>query len=333
MTSRRAPRASLFACAVALFLTPAATAVADDYLMFGPSLAVWIQDNLAPRPPAPSPDGCRAAPNRGHDEIHAHHRGACTVPFAVDESHFATDAGHTVTIVDADQWSALTTVEFAAFDAIVIGDAGCDFDSLEIGTGGLLDPVLANRETWGPAVTGHLFLHTFDPIFHFNQNDPGGGTTQEQFQAMQDLTVEGMEFAASAGGTGLYFASACRSYADGRPGLLSLVAPLLAPTAGGDDISITAPTHPAMTSLTGPVLSDWLNSYHGRFEGFSTALEVLATGGEGGPVRGETDVVILATREPIGDALVFADGFESGTVGAWDALVPGAGSPAEGSTP
>ncbi|MEO1085560.1 MAG: hypothetical protein AAFY88_15070, partial [Acidobacteriota bacterium] len=86
-------------------------------------------------------------------------------------------------------------------------------------------------------------------------------------------------------------------------------------------VSVTSPDHPAMTSLTSSALTNWGSSYHGSFEGFSSALEVLATGEEGGPEHGGSDVVILATREPIGNALVFADGFESGTVDAWDALI------------
>lgn len=292
------------AAAAFLLLLPSAPTFADAYLMYGPSLAVQLQKDQSPRVPSSAHQDHFHGPStlgrRGDD-----------IPFVVDESHFATDAGHTVTIVDREEWSAMTTEEFAAFDAIVIGDAGCDFDS-----GALLDPVNANKAIWSPAVTGHLFLHTFDPVYHFNQNGPADGSTSpEQFQGMVDLSVGGMEFAASAGSTGLYYAHGCRSFDQGRIEFLSLLAPVNPLGGSGDDVEIVEAGHPAMSLLTNGALSEWSSSFHDSFGTLGSLFEILANDAE------ETEAIIMATSAPLGDAIVFADGFESGTTARWASAV------------
>lgn len=290
---------TLIAAPAAFLLSlPAAPTFADNFLMFGPSLAIQLQNDQQPRVPSSAHQG------HFHDPSTLGGDGA---PFVVDESHFATDAGHNVTIVDANEWSTMTTEEFAAFDAIVIGDAGCDFDD-----GSLLDPVKANKATWSPAVTGHLFLHTFDPIYHFNQNEAtGASTSPEQLQAMVDLSVGGMEFAASAGSTGLYYAAGCRFFGQGDIEFLSLLAPVNPLEGRGDGVEIVEADHPVMTLFTNEALSDWLQSFHSSFGAPGDLLEVLAKNAE------SAEAIIIATPAPLGNAIVFADGFESGLTARW----------------
>ena len=44
---------------------------------------------------------------------------------APNEQTLAVAAGHTVTVVTAAQWAAMTTAQFAAYDAIIIPDDVC----------------------------------------------------------------------------------------------------------------------------------------------------------------------------------------------------------------
>jgi hypothetical protein len=100
--------------------------------------------------------------------------------------------GHTVTVASATEWAAMTTDQFAAFDALVIGDGGCDEDLID------LDGALNTRQTWSPAVTGNITLNGFDPFAH--ENEPQG----------QQLVANSINFAASdPRGTGLYFSLGC----------------------------------------------------------------------------------------------------------------------------
>ena len=71
----------------------AAPALGDNYLMYGPSLALWLQNHGAIQ----VADGERS---RGSDVSGG-------LGFLVDESSFALAAGHSVTIVDEAQWRAM----------------------------------------------------------------------------------------------------------------------------------------------------------------------------------------------------------------------------------
>ena len=284
-----------------LLLSVPSSMRADDVLMFGPSLAVYIQENDLDQCDSSRDDHPHGQELRGDED------------FSEDESHFADDAGHNVTIVSASEWASMTTQQFRAYDAIVIGDAGCGCDE-----GELLEPVNANRQVWSPAVTGHLFLHTFDNVYHYNTNSRPRGTSSAQFDAMVDLAVDGIEFAASAEGTGLYFALACRDFeADDRGlGNLEFLSELVnvEPTynGGGDDVEILQPGHPSMTNLTDETLSDWGSSFHDYFRSYDSLLNEVSFGMEGDnrgvPDGGEEEVdegiVILATIQPLGSSSV-----------------------------
>ena len=310
--------ALLFASFGLIALSPPASG--DDYLMFGPSLAVYLQalDDCDERGTCRTtdihdPEG-HGSPDSG--------RGLGGGDFDVDESHFATDAGHDVTIVDEIEWGSMTTEQFAAYDAIVIGDAGCNFDD-----GERLQPLIDNIDVWSPAVTGHSFLHTFDNVYHYNNNEEeeprgGGPTSPEQFDAMRDLAVDGMEFAASGGSTGLYYANGCRDFDEEGPNrgstneFLAFLGQLASITIvgdlGGNDVTIVQPGHPSMLNLTDAFLSDWGASFHAYFIEYDPHFELLATGeeGEDGPDRGGDGPpgpepppfgdVIIASTTPLG---------------------------------
>ena len=83
---------------------------------------------------------------------------------APNEQSLAVAAGHTVTVVTAAQWNAMSTAQFASYDAIVIPDNGCST------FGGNGDPNLLNlnatKAVWSPAVTGKIYLLGADAVLH-----------------------------------------------------------------------------------------------------------------------------------------------------------------------
>jgi Ca2+-binding RTX toxin-like protein len=177
-----------------------------------------------------------------------------------NEQTVAEAEGHTVTVVTAIQWAAMTTEEFAAFDALVIGDDGCDGDETQ------LDAVLNSRTTWSPAATGNITLNTFDTFFH---NDGQGA----------EFVANSINFAESAAGTGLYFSLGCYYEGDGDVQALTLMDQFGSYTIdgeSGDTVAILRPDHPMMAGLTSGGLSDWGSSVHQHFISFPSTFDALA---------------------------------------------------------
>jgi hypothetical protein len=182
------------------------------------------------------------------------------------ESGVATGGGHTVTVATEATWAGMTTEQFAAFDAIVIGDAGCE------DADGILDGAIANRTTWSAAVNGPITLSTFDPGAH--DDGPGGNQDTE-------LTLNSINFAASGPGTGLYFTVACY-YGATVLTILDQFGVFTVDGESGNCVTIVDPAHAVMTGLTEEGLSDWGSSVHSHFLTFPPSFQVLAN--EGGQV-------------------------------------------------
>lgn len=85
----------------------------------------------------------------------------------------------------------MTTADFAQYKAIIIPDPNCgvvsDVDFLD-----------SNKATWSPAIQGNIILIGTDPDYH-NKTRAGA----------QVLIQDGIRFAATGNGTGLYFALSC----------------------------------------------------------------------------------------------------------------------------
>jgi hypothetical protein len=180
-----------------------------------------------------------------------------------NEQHLASAAGHSVTVVDATTWSAMTTAQFAAFDAIVFGDPSC----LAV-TPAPLSTAVSNKSVWSSAISGPVYVQGTDPVFH------------RSLIGAQHMITSGINFVANGTGTGLYVSLSC--YYDN--GSASTPVDLL--TALGDfrvsegqcanTVTIAEPTHPAMTGLTNANLSDWGCSVHDFIVTFPPAFTVLA---------------------------------------------------------
>ncbi len=188
------------------------------------------------------------------------------------EALAAIAAGHGVDVASDASWAAMTNAQFAAYDALVLGDATCN--TLGAGT----TTATANAAIWGPAVTGNVIVVGTDPVFHLGQ---GGG----------QVTNSGVKFAAAATGkTGAYIALSCY-YHDTAPGT---PVPLLNQSLGAgftvtgvgcyNDAHIVA-AHAALVGLTDASLSGWSCSVHEAFDGFPAGYIPLAIARDpvGGP--------------------------------------------------
>jgi Calx-beta domain len=207
---------------------------------------------------------------------------------ADNEQSLAQAAGYTVTIVDEATWSGMTTAQFAAFDAIVFADPACG-ESAEIAA-----TANATKSVWSRAVTGPVYIQGTDPVFH---DFPGG----------QTLIANGIGFAASGPGTGVYASLSCyyvNSAPDTPVDFLSEIGDFkVSDSECADAVTIVEPTHPAMAGLTDESLSDWGCSTHEFITGFPSTFEVLATAIR--PSDGATRPYVIASS-PLPNTVQFS---------------------------
>jgi RHS repeat-associated protein len=121
----------------------------------------------------------------------------------------AVPSGYTVTVASPATWDAMTTTQFAAYSAIIIGDpsgASC--------ATAVPSDALSTAATWGAAVTGNVAVVGTAPAFA----GPAGAT----------LLKDGIGYAVSGSGTGLYVSLNCDYSGPGDAPV-----PLLAHVDGG----------------------------------------------------------------------------------------------------
>ena len=180
-----------------------------------------------------------------------------------NEANAATAAGLGVDVVTDAQWAAMTTAQFHAYNALIMGDPTCFGPGLSSG----VVTATANNSVWGPAVDGNVLVVGTDEVFH----DTQGGLA---------VTNNGVAFAANdTDKTGMYISLSCY-YHDTAP---NTPVPLLNPfgsfTVTGvgcyNDAHIVA-THPALTGITDASLSNWSCSVHEAFFSFPAAFLPLA---------------------------------------------------------
>jgi hypothetical protein len=175
-------------------------------------------------------------------------------------------AGKTPVIVSPAAWSAMSTADFASFDAIAIPDPTCFGSS---GNDSAIAAAIANASVWGAAVDGNVIVIGTDEVFHSGQ---GGSALMD---AATDFVV------AEAGKTGAYISLSC--YYHGVAEGFAL--PWLGQAFGGswsvrgvgcfNDAHIVA-THPALAGLNDGILSNWSCSVHEGIDSWPIDFEVLA---------------------------------------------------------
>jgi lysophospholipase L1-like esterase len=180
------------------------------------------------------------------------------------EATEAAAQGMTVDIVTASTWSGMTTSQFAAYRAIILGDPTC-----AEGITADIAAATTNARTWGSAISGNIVIAGTDPVFHAAQ----GGET---------LTRRAVDFAlGDSGKTGAYISLSCYYHgtAPMTPvGLLDGIG------TGGFKVSgvgcynnahIVAQS-PALSGLTDNDLSNWSCSVHEAFQSWPGNLVPLA---------------------------------------------------------
>jgi PKD domain len=187
------------------------------------------------------------------------------------EALAASAAGETVDVVTGAQWDAMTTAEFAAYDAIILGDPDCTGDTSPIAA------AEANAATWNAAIGGKVIIIGTDPTFHTFLGNTGA----------QQLITSGVAFAVSdKGQTGAYIDLSCYYYSSGAGTAVPMLANL-SPYGGftvfGQTLFSSCPasshivaTSPALAGLTDADLSNWGCSTHEAFDNWPADFEVLA---------------------------------------------------------
>jgi len=186
------------------------------------------------------------------------------------EAAAVVSAGKTPVLASDATWRAMTGADFAAYDALVIGDPTC-----ETCVSCYVQAAVDTAAVWGPVLSGNVIIIGSDPVYHVTYG-PGAGPAR--------LIKQGIAFAvAEAGKTGGYLDLSCYYHFSGS----GTPVPLLDGVSGGgfkviggsytalNDVHIVA-AHPALAGLTDADLSNWGNSVHEAFTTWPVQFEVLA---------------------------------------------------------
>ena len=180
-------------------------------------------------------------------------------------SNAFTAAGETLVSKTPAQWGAMTTADFAAYDAVVLSDPHCT-----AGTGNIT-AAIANASTWGAAVDGNVIVIGTDEDYHVSQ----GG------QALMNGAAAFV--VADSTKTGAYISLSCYYHGTAAGTSVGML-----DTAFGGTWTMTGvgcynnahivATHPAFTgaSVTDTTLSNWSCSVHEAFDAWPINFEVLA---------------------------------------------------------
>ncbi len=199
-----------------------------------------------------------------------------------NEATIAAALGHSVTVMDPLTWMGLSAAEFGMFDAIVFGDPKCGpFGTI------LLDPANASKANWSSIITGPTIVIGTTPQFY--QSAPNDQN--------DELIANGIGFAASGPGTGLYVSLSCYYLKAPRNTQVEFLSAVGDFQLGGRDScsgseTIVDPDHPVMAELTNvgqPAVGSPVGCASQEFlSAFPDSLISLATG-----VRLSNEAVVL----------------------------------------
>ena len=77
-------------------------------------------------------------------------------PYAGSVASSFEAAGKTVVYKTPSEWAAMTTADFASYDAIALPDPNCTFNT------GPIAAAIANASVWGAAVDGNIIIFGAD---------------------------------------------------------------------------------------------------------------------------------------------------------------------------
>ena len=178
------------------------------------------------------------------------------------EALAAQALGYDVQLLSDAEWLAMTQEQFAAYDAIILGDPNSTVSHVAAAE--------TNAGTWTAAVGGNVIIVGGDTSDHISQ------------VGAQTLVQDGIKFALAGDKTGAYIATSeyYQNSPSGTPvqflsGFGSFTAIGAFTTGNTDDVHIVA-SHPALSSLADASLSNWGYSVHENFQTWPSDFEVLA---------------------------------------------------------
>jgi hypothetical protein len=191
------------------------------------------------------------------------------------EATIAREEGYVVDIADAERWSAMTTADFASYNAIIFADPHCT-----IGTAPLA-AAESNRAIWSAATTGPKAVIGTDAQWH---------VTDGQDPAAAILIRNSIRYAASGATTGFTMSLSCYYHGAVDPEgngvkvtVLDQFGDFFVHDEEANTVTINSPAHPLMSSLTNETLSNWVSSVHEWFGEFPPSWEVIASETSSGP--------------------------------------------------
>jgi hypothetical protein len=226
-----------------------------------------------------------------------------TLPLVSLEQEQAELAGEHVVTANDQEWRGLTMQDFAAYDAIVLGDAGCART--------VPPALLATRAVWGPAVTGNVIAVGTDPTWNYFLGLSGAINPF----ALQ-VTASAIAYAVGApGATGLYVSLSCYYGNATAPVDVPLLDALGAFKAHKADCTHDGHLVTAFDGMLGDGnLGLWWDcSAHEVFDVYPATFQPLAVLGDGSPyilTRGaaataaDTDAPTIALTTPTDGAVI-----------------------------
>lgn len=186
--------------------------------------------------------------------------------FTTNAQAIAEGWGWTVTVFSDAQWAAASRSTFRSFDAIVIDDNHCN------GGGNPLSTAEATTSVWGRAITGNVEINTSDPDYHADNGSPQAGY----------LLENGLIWATSGGGTGLYLSTGCYFENSGSFTIQGL-GTFDYDAESGDTVNILDTGHRTVAGLNNTNYSNWENTVHAHLLSVPPGFDVIAEEGEGSP--------------------------------------------------
>jgi len=165
------------------------------------------------------------------------------------------------TVWDEATWMSKTTADFLAFDAVVIDGNGA-------GDEHLWDTAVANRDVWGPAITGNIIIVGSDPEEHAPSNP-----------SPRKLIQQSVLFAADDGnpGPGLYVElHDYMPYPAKNTELLKYFGDFMQEEATCGDKVHKMAYHPVLESIGDAELSNWSCTPHSGFYSWPPSFFPLA---------------------------------------------------------
>jgi hypothetical protein len=186
------------------------------------------------------------------------------------EAQQATAQGFGVDVVDDATWSSMTTAQFAAYRAIVIGDNNDSGDPADIAA------AEDNAAVWGAAVTGNIMVSGADAEYHAIGGAEGATKYIDRSIAFAAAVPGHTGAYVSLGG---YYGASCGGDSV-EDKILDAFSPggFTSQSCHNDAIHIDPAVVPGPGGLTDADMSDWGTTTHNAFTSWPASFRVWAIG-------------------------------------------------------